>query len=327
MCGVPLVEDPEAVRPRLAPRQRTRRGSLASFATSHKRLSLLTGICVFAAIAVGLASLVRGNDGSPASGAAARKSNRPPGKAKPLTYRTATRYNQLLRAGQTATSAAKPLCSRYSGVIGKWSAKGQSLSDRLPTLVDPYDAYAFLSERPWVRQVQVRRSFKKALEVISRSGLRSATRGAAQRRSFVHDFQRDALFACDLSSKTRRTDTDLWQIQQRARLIVESAALKPWYPKGYESYSEHIAWRWDPDPGSSPDCVYGATCWGAYVMTKSGCPNGLYVEGNILSGGVVIDYTNDLLPSLEAFDIARMTFTTYDPPGDATLRLTDVNCY
>jgi hypothetical protein len=64
-----------------------------------------------------------------------------------------------------------------------------------------------------------------------------------------------------------------------------------------------------------------------YVISQNGCPNGLYAEMNILSGGAVVSYTNDSLGSLPAGQTAQLTFDAFDLPSDVQGQLTKINCY
>lgn len=96
-------------------------------------------------------------------------------------------------------------------------------------------------------------------------------------------------------------------------------------PAGFALWAgaETVAWRWVEDPA----CGYGR-CWQVEVVTRDGCPNGLYVSMNVLDGaGVVVDYTNDSLNSLEAEQTARLTLTELSDEPSRKGRITEINCY
>jgi hypothetical protein len=109
-------------------------------------------------------------------------------------------------------------------------------------------------------------------------------------------------------------------------ITVTSAMSSPgrWYPAGYRTSARYpgIAARWD----HSPHCSYDASCMGLYVVSRRGCPNGLYAEMNIVSRGAVVSYTNDSLGFLRPRQIARLTFNVYDLPAGATGQLTKIDC-
>lgn len=111
-------------------------------------------------------------------------------------------------------------------------------------------------------------------------------------------------------------------------LAAGAAAGNPsvrWYPAGYILYpkNSNIAGRWD----WKPHCAYGASCEGLYLVTRYGCPNGLYAEMNVVLRGVVVDYTNDSAGSVRPRQIARLTFNVYNLPSGAKAELTKVHCY
>lgn len=113
-----------------------------------------------------------------------------------------------------------------------------------------------------------------------------------------------------------------------ALATVGGAAASPsanWYPAGYvlSPLYPNVAGRWD----HAPRCAYGASCEGLYLVTKYGCPNGLYVEINTISHGAVVGFTNDLVGSVRPRQVARLTFNVYNLPAGAKPELTKIHCY
>lgn len=106
---------------------------------------------------------------------------------------------------------------------------------------------------------------------------------------------------------------------------IEEAAPPPspaWDPPaGFETWEDGIAWRYVQDP----DCDYGG-CWQVEVVTRDGCPDGLYVALNILDGETVVGTTNDLIGSVAPDEVARLTLTTFEE-GPRSGRLTEITCY
>lgn len=100
-----------------------------------------------------------------------------------------------------------------------------------------------------------------------------------------------------------------------------------WIPTGFNAYSgdDSVAWRWGTK--SETKCTYdSSSCWSVMVVTKDGCPNGIYAEIAILdSSGVQIDYTNDGTAMVLAESKVKLTFDTFNEQAD-TARIGEINC-
>lgn len=98
---------------------------------------------------------------------------------------------------------------------------------------------------------------------------------------------------------------------------------KNWYPKGYNVRPDgELAFKF---VRSNPDC-YSCSAAAVNVVSKNGCPGGIYAEANVLdSAGTVIDWTNDSVPSLAPGQKARLNFTTYQDNAD-TIQIVDMTC-
>lgn len=78
--------------------------------------------------------------------------------------------------------------------------------------------------------------------------------------------------------------------------------------RGWTELSEGLWARWDSPAAESN--IMGVT-WKMRVVSPDGCPNGVYVEANVLdSSGTVVGFTNAMLPSLGAHTQALMQLTT-----------------
>ena len=97
-----------------------------------------------------------------------------------------------------------------------------------------------------------------------------------------------------------------------------------WVPDGYYAWQDDksVAWKWVKNVDY--DC-YDCTWWTVEVVSKYGCPNGLYGEINIEQNGVVIGYANDTLNYLDPYQAGRLTLVRY-PYDDLTGDLTELNC-
>lgn len=170
-----------------------------------------------------------------------------------------------------------------------------------------------------------RGEFETALERVSKRGLRQATRGAQTQGEMVAAFQADGLYVCKLGSERRRVFSRLFALDRAAERVTLQAENVPWYPRGWNSWDEGVAWRWI----DGADCGYSfGYCWQIEVIARDGCADGIYAEMSILSGGTVTDYSNDTLGSLGPGERGRLDFEHFGE-GEGTLsgRITEIDCH
>ena len=100
-----------------------------------------------------------------------------------------------------------------------------------------------------------------------------------------------------------------------------------WIPAGFTGYAtdDNLAWRWGTK--KETNCTYSSgSCWTVMVITKEGCPSGIYGEIAILDKSEVqIDYTNDTTTSVPVGSKVKMTFDTFNEEAD-TARLSELTC-
>ena len=91
-----------------------------------------------------------------------------------------------------------------------------------------------------------------------------------------------------------------------------------WIPTGFTAYAddENVAWRWGTT--SETNCTYDSgSCWSAIVITRDGCPSGIYAEISILDkSGVQIDYTNDTTTRVLPKARVKLTFDTFNDQAE-----------
>jgi hypothetical protein len=65
-----------------------------------------------------------------------------------------------------------------------------------------------------------------------------------------------------------------------------------WIPSDFNSYAgdDNIAWKWADAVGGGYDCEYGDSCWALLVITRDGCPNGMYAELAIFDRNDIHEY-------------------------------------
>lgn len=103
-----------------------------------------------------------------------------------------------------------------------------------------------------------------------------------------------------------------------------------WVPAGFSLWSQdsNIAWKWTTNSANydeCDDCIY----WLVDVISRNGCPSGVYGSLNIEKSGVTIDWTNDTVPYLGPMEKARLAFEKYgynDSGSNYQGSLTTLNC-
>lgn len=101
------------------------------------------------------------------------------------------------------------------------------------------------------------------------------------------------------------------------------ASQVPWYPEGFREYSSTIAYQWVKNAGNNCySCRYSTID----VVSKRSCSR-VYAEVNFEdASGRVVDWTNDSLPFLEAFQVGRLQFETYSKASGLRTSLNEINC-
>lgn len=100
-----------------------------------------------------------------------------------------------------------------------------------------------------------------------------------------------------------------------------------WIPEGYNVYfgDDNLAWRWGSN--SETECTYSSgSCWSVFVVSRDGCPSGLYGEIAIFDKSEVqIDYTNDTTTRVLPSTKVKLTFDTFNEQAD-TAQVAELNC-
>lgn len=100
-----------------------------------------------------------------------------------------------------------------------------------------------------------------------------------------------------------------------------------WIPSDFSGLSENdnVAWRWGTS--SETNCTYSSSsCWSVMIITRDGCPSGIYAELAILDrSDVQIDYTNDSTTSVPPNTKVKLTFDTFNEEAD-TARIGEITC-
>lgn len=110
------------------------------------------------------------------------------------------------------------------------------------------------------------------------------------------------------------------------RMPAEDELGPPWHPDDFNEFTADVAGKWikgGKDPcGVGPKCWY----WTLDIVTREGCPDGVFVKANLIDNGTVVDDTIDSVSSLREGQKARLQFWTYNRSVD-DLEVTSVTCY
>ena len=226
----------------------------------------------------------------------------------------------------TVRAAAAATCSRYKAVIDRWN--GQATVDLAASggvTNDPFAAADYRDRTTWLLTTDHASRLQVQVRAISTRRLRGLVRSRHLTPKMIGRFTADALFVCKELAAYKNTLGLVRSLDARAVEIVTEADLKPWYPKGFNEFSDGIAWRWQSNP--SCDTGLGAACWGIDLVVRDGCPTSVYAEVNISNtAGTAVDYSNDTLGGLESGQTGQVTFESFDS-GAHTVRLSDISCY
>jgi len=112
----------------------------------------------------------------------------------------------------------------------------------------------------------------------------------------------------------------------QAEIDAYAAAIKDnsWVPKGYFKFSENPYVAYKRDSGFSRCGSYG-TCFPFTAVTGKYCST-LYIEGNVLVGGIVDDYANDVAKGIPAGQLVKMKLQ-FSTERNGNVSFTNVNCY
>lgn len=205
---------------------------------------------------------------------------------------------------RSGTSEARDAAARDEDATRSLEHKRERVLEDAEELTDELDAArdeVRTSDEADLRRISASRSWRRYEQL--RAALDSAERGA----------ERAATRASANAARVR---------QLRSEYRTE----QPWYPRGFQIVDElsGVAMRWI-DGGCT---AYLGYCWSADVVSETGCPNSLYAEVKILSGGTNVGWTNDTAGSLSAGEVARLEFTHYSSgSGSLSARLADISCY
>jgi hypothetical protein len=180
-------------------------------------------------------------------------------------------------------------------------------------------ANKFLNATAWINSTElpdIRASMDEVLaggldEVIAKTAAIRESDRQAFADMWTEEFKNLAIEKCGLTERLAAATAAEAGFKSAKDSLETLAASVPWYPDGFNEWSEdsNIAWKWV----DGYNCNLGDWCWHIKVIAASGCPDGVYAEMNILdSADNVVDYSNDTVPRLGAGASAILEFSTYN---------------
>jgi hypothetical protein len=188
---------------------------------------------------------------------------------------------------------------------------------------DPFKSAAFVRETSWANVNHVETS-KNLLRTVTDPILTSASKDLPDDSQYS-DFLSETILACELQPLSEDLkDSSQFLDDRLAGMIWDSNNL-PWYPSGFRETFPGIAFKVADRKLSCYSCrgiVYE-------VISAISCPNQLYVEANFIDGnGTLLDWSNDVVPSLQAGQVAYVELITYSAGiGSVSAQLTQADCF
>lgn len=98
-----------------------------------------------------------------------------------------------------------------------------------------------------------------------------------------------------------------------------------WVPAGFTAVAPDVAMKWKQ--AADLDCSYYDTCAGIEVVSRQGCPSGVYVEmARVDSAGVLGEKSNQIGPAMGAGERAVLVVGWLgDEPG-GKVKVTQISC-
>lgn len=140
----------------------------------------------------------------------------------------------------------------------------------------------------------------------------------------LENFSRHLIEACVLKDVIEENRKLVWALDSANAKIIVLAQQKPWYPKGFVEVSGYPGFAYKNSPRN---CSYsfGGSCAIFEIVSRTGCPSNLYVQTNLLSGGTVVDWSNDTA-IVRAGQIALME-TTFTRGYGEKWEFAEISCY
>ena len=248
-----------------------------------------------------------------------------PSKGTTTTETTpATPWTANLKPGVSGPDISAPLCPDLGSFI---ETQLQIITDRLnqteKPMNDAFESADYLKKIDWEAFKHKEDAIEQQLSITTPALLSNST--VTPTDDQAEEFLQDTITACGFEDDAQKLTKEAIRLDTRLQSMQLKANNLPWYPKGFSTYSDTIAYRWLERGEFS--CSYGDHCWGMLVVAKNGCPSSLYAEITILdSAGSNIGFTNDTTSGLGQGQQAKLIFEDFTP-GAQKARLSEISCY
>lgn len=232
-------------------------------------------------------------------------------------------------------------CEKATQLVEKepaylFAQKNLSKSEKAAKRVTIWNADKYLAKNPWVQnslfpydEVPYGKFVRDLSDPLLRATLSSINSsflddvaGDFADNSF-ENFSTHIIERCGLSDAIEGNRKVVWAFDGANAKIVALAKQKPWYPKGFVEVSGYTGFAYKD---SQRGCSYSfGSCATFEIVSRTGCPTNLYVQTNLLSGGTVVDWSNDTA-IVRAGQIAFME-TTFTQGSGGTWDFAKISCY
>jgi hypothetical protein len=140
--------------------------------------------------------------------------------------------------------------------------------------------------------------------------------------AWYNTYSNHVLKTCGLSEKFQEKKEIVTSFETAITSVINKAAREPWYPEGFQEVAGFAGFAFQT---SDRACTFRGSCAVFYIVSKTDCSSNLYVQVNLLNGGVVVDWSNDTA-TVRAGQVALME-TTFSYRGGGNLEFAKISCY
>jgi len=210
--------------------------------------------------------------------------------------------------------------------------KSQKAADRLTI----WNADKYLTKNSWIRSSSFPEGeipYGKFLREISDPVFRATL--ASVNSSFLDDvgeetaensysnFSLYLIESCGLKDVIEENRKLVWAFDSANAKIINLSQQKPWYPKGFSEIPNFPGFAYENI--SNQGCTFSfGSCAKFKIVSQTDCSQNLYVQTNLLSGGAVVDWSNDTA-IVRAGQVAIME-TSFSGSG-STWEIVEISCY
>jgi predicted RNA-binding Zn-ribbon protein involved in translation (DUF1610 family) len=265
-----------------------------------------------------------------------------PGFLTPLTAAQMPSYSEAF-SEEERDSNLDGLCTELNSFIPDEATliEYQSRQETLDAIGNKNDGRKMRSlyyEEPWFQVSNEKETFvdsvnqaiastlTKVVSSFELMGIDESNKSTLQ-KVWLREFTSDTKNRCEFSNSEETALQKLSSYDSAIASGISIAESAPWYPKGYFEIDENLAGNFTT--GSEYVDCYECSYWTMDIVSRYGCPGGVYVELSILRGGAAVDWTNDSLSSLDAGQKGKLQFRAYlsGSGSSYTGRIAESSCY